>query len=211
MKLRVLAGLLVGLAISVAQILPAHAAGATAVVSVFTGTASVANPDLPNQGLCLPVDHSTVGVIPCDGPATANYGLDVPGVSAPLPAVCLAAGVFEGNAIVAQSCELHAHGTVTGTISPLKPSCGLSHGQSDDALGANTVTLNGITRNVQDGWVTSAGGTIPVTGSVDDGAGGSHVLAAIVQARPITPSGTVACVNADAKQFIIVGVAAVAA
>ncbi len=195
----------------------------TAVVSVFTGTAIV------NPGLCLPADVSPA----CTGPTAATYELAVPGASAPLPAVCFAAGVFEGapvapgvgDILTDGNCGLVAHGDVTGSLdSPpldltpplpaLKPSCGLSHGASNDAVGPNNVTLNGSTRNVNDGWITSAGGTIPVTGEVDDAdadtsANGDHLLVALVQARPVGPTGTIACVTAPASSFIIAGVAAV--
>jgi hypothetical protein len=185
--------------------------GATAVVAVFTGNATV------DPGLCLPVGG-------CGGPTTAQYTLTIPGATDPVPAVCLGAGVFEGSA-VAGECGLIAEGTVSSStaglppLPELPPSCGLSHGESS---GTNTITLNDIvsgssqTRNTSNGWVTSAGGTIPVTGNVDDAdadesAGpADHLLVALVQARPITPAGTIACVNAPAEKFIVVGVGVVA-
>jgi len=179
--------------------------GPTAVVAVFTGNATV------DPGLCLPVGG-------CGGPTTAQYTLTIPGATDPVPAVCLGAGVFEGSA-VAGECGLIAEGTVSSSAASLPPSCGLSHGESS---GTNTITLNDIvsgssqTRNTSNGWVTSAGGTIPVTGNVDDAdadesAGpADHLLVALVQARPITPAGTIACVNAPAEKFIVVGVGVVA-
>jgi hypothetical protein len=181
--------------------------GATAVVAVFTGNASV------NPGLCIPGDAPG-----CVGPTDpANYNLTIPGDPAPAPAVCAAAGVFEGGA-VAGTCDLIANGNVTGSAAGLKASCGLSHGVS---AGVNSITLNDVvsasstTRNTSNSWITSAGGTIPVTGAVDDGdddgdPAGDHTLVALVQARPIGDAGQIPCVTQPASTFIIAGVGIVA-
>ena len=199
MRKRVLVATIIGvLALLFAPAMPANATGeggATAVVAVFTGNATV------SPGLCLPVGG-------CDGPSSAAYNLTVPGASAPLPSLCLGGGLFEGAAVAPSACGLIANGAVTGSAPGLDPSCGLSHGTSS---GVNTVSIGGNTRNTSNGWITSAGGTIPVTGNVDDidadtSPAGDHTLVALVQARPITPAGTIACVDTPAETFIIVGV-----
>jgi len=182
---------------------PPLPSGNSAVVAVFTGNADV------SPGLCLPAGG-------CAGTPNANYELIVPAGANPIPAVCVAAGVFELQP-VAGNCALNAHGTVTSSALGLNPSCGLSHGESDDSLGANDVSLTNaltsatVTRGSENGWITSAGGTIPVTGSVDDAAGNpTHPLVAVVQARPIPQAGGIPCVTEAATKFIIAGVAVVA-
>jgi hypothetical protein len=211
--LKKLLKLAVAVAVPVLMAIPATHADAvpvppdSAVVSIFTGTASV------TPGLCAP------GVPTCVGGAGASaaYNLNVPDpASTPLPAKCIAAGVFEGAPVVptaaqiqgSGNCGLVANGTVTGTTTLAGPTCGLSHGESS---GTNNLTLNGNTRDSTSGWVTSAGGTIPVLGTVDDAGGNpNHTLVALVQARPVGPAGTIACVTIPADKFIIVGVGLVA-
>ena len=174
--------------------------GATGVGAVFTGNASV------TPGLCAPG-----GGPGCSGPSDADYNFTIPGNPAPMPALCQAAGLFEGSNAVG-GCAMIANGELDGITTP-EPACGNATGTS---AGTNNVTFAGITRTHAHGFLTTAGSVVPVTGTIDDAdadtdAGpNDHVVVALVQAFPVTPSGTIPCVTTPAETFIAVGIAVVA-
>jgi hypothetical protein len=176
--------------------------GSTGVVAVFTGNASV------TPGLCIP------GNAPgCVGPAEAVYNFTIPGDPAPMPAICQAAGLFEDQDATGE-CDLIANGTLDGITTP-EPACGNATGASS-ATETNTVTFAGDTRTHSHSFLTTAGSVVPVTGNIDDAdtdttAGpNDHQVVALVQAFPVTDTGTIPCLTAPASTFIAVGIAVAA-
>jgi len=182
---------------------PANATGeggTTAVLAVFTGNATV------TPGLCVP--GGGPGCVP---PDDAVYNFTIPGSTDPVPALCQASGQFE-TIDAAGDCALIANGELEG-VTTGSPACGNVTGAS---AGTNTVTFGGRTRNHSHTFLTTAGSVVPVVGHIDDSdadeiAGPEdHNVLALVQAIPVTPSGTIPCYTTPAQTFIAVGIAVAA-
>lgn len=163
---------------------PASAAGDNTGLIVFKGTALVCSDNggsAPgcgtNGGLQFP------GIAPLDTHGNWSFGSGSLNLPSPADAVdgelptCLASGVFFGNQGVNQPCSIVANGFLAPVAAGIGASCGVSNGNG----GTGTITVGSdslSTKNV--GWVTSAGGTLPVQGDYADDSG---QFAGIVQAQ----------------------------
>jgi hypothetical protein len=135
------------------------------------------------------------------------------------------------------NCAISSDGDVFANAIGVGPSCGMSGGHSestedvdedgiaddDDGLdnrnspatvtgnGPDTFSITGIGGGgITSTWITSAGGTIPLTGTLTVN-GNTVSYAGVVQARPIGGAGQVPCLTEPATTFTVVGVTAGAA
>lgn len=188
------------------------------------------------DGLCFPgldpasncqLDPSAT--IPVNG-----WDFSVPAnPNAPL-ILCSATGVFGNDTVTGEGCEIDSDGDVGPNPAGVGPSCGMSAGVSqsqihdrdgdgigddddpiDDRDGSSTgegpdeivFPALGVSGSFDTGWITSAGGTLLLTGTYDFGTGINDFVG-VVQARPLE-SG--ACGSTPAENFFVVGVTAGAA
>lgn len=86
---------------------------------------------------------------------------------------------------------------VKGALGPNAAQIGASCGMSQGTAGNGTASGHSV-ENV--GWITSAGGTIPATGTHS----GGNPLIAIVQAQ----GGAANCLSGQANNFVVVGAVA---
>lgn len=189
------------------------ASAADAQLLVIVGDASV------QPGLCFP--GVNCGGVGANGDAAfafnAPSSVTLPGVGT-VKGLCATAGTLGVG--VAQdpggSCELSSNGRVyelQDLGAPLAPSCGNSSGQ-----GQATLRVNGTGYTEDIGWISSAGGTLPITaggspGTVAANAASGDVVAGLVQARPLgadLATQSIPCLTTPATTFTVVGVIALA-
>lgn len=181
-------------------------AGTTALTVEFAGSATT-------SPLCLPgLDDSTATCLPNAAltPDTGDWRFVIPSAALPAPAppvsFCSVTGVLN-SVPVSDTCTMDVDGALTAVAPLVRPHCGISAGDST-ALGGvapdEFTFVAGGAHAVTVEWVATAGGTIPVTGTFNDGSS-VHDFAGVVQARPVGAAGTVACVNAPAVNFTVIG------
>lgn len=217
---------LVGL-VAVAAPQSADASNNAGVV-VFTGSAKVGKlswtddggNQAPGNGLCFPGLQAGVGVCALSGSltdVTNGWSFTVPSAAGGVPGTCTAEGVFNGTPVAGapSNCTLISNGIVTPNLAGVGPSCGMSHGDTDGAgadpviagSSADTVTIVGVAgvgeAHIQ--WTTSAGGSLPLTGSIEYAGGHSHPITGYVQARPLSGGN---CATVPAEDFLTIGVVA---
>jgi hypothetical protein len=175
MKIRLI-GVLAVAALSVMPLaVPASAHGADA--AVFIGTAEL------DPGLKIPDTTTVTGTWKFSAPATWDV--------APVPGACASVGHLS-------DCTISVAGELGPVAGVVGASCGVSNGYNGSgSYGPNDGNhLN----NVQGvGWVTSAGGTIPITSGTVNGT----PIVGVVQAQ-----GGAGCVGSGATTFNVVGVIA---
>ncbi|MBI2169247.1 MAG: hypothetical protein HYU28_07070 [Actinobacteria bacterium] len=211
-KLLLAAGLVGLIAAAVPQTAQANtAAGVVELIGDATvGEAWSGGPG--GEGLCLPTRINTAGC-PEGGDLEQDaqeWQFTVPGAGGQIPPSCRAGGLFPGNVVatpgVGSNCVIDANGLV-GTNGHVGPSCGMSYGDSSAGpVGhTDTITIAGTEYDIYIQWTTSAGGTLPLEGTITDGSGHSHAVRGVVQARPLTPG---ACASAPASTFTVIGAVA---
>lgn len=206
-----LVGLVAGIAPIRAEATPTDTAG----VIVFVGSARVgsgawASSTTPavGNGLCFPGltanADNTCTVSGATTDITNSWSLKVPDTTVGGTTACLAAGRLGGNTAVDQACQFNFDGYVTANPAGIGPSCGMSQGTSAGGVASDTLVVGGVSYPGAIGWITSAGGSLPITGSVDVG-DHNHTVVGYTQARPIEGGN---CAQAPARTFLSGGVLA---
>lgn len=187
------------------------------------------------DGLCFPGFVVTPGACTANATAPTDTDAQSWSLSVPLsggvvaggvntspqidfPQTCNAAGVFNGAVVTpnaptgpisnpsVNNCEFSIDGFVDNNAANIGPSCGMSKGTSAGGPSSDSVTVNGVTATAVIGWETSAGGSLPINGTIQyPGHTGTHLVVGYTQARPVSGGN---CATVPAKDFVSAGVLA---